>query len=82
MDRLSVRITYDQDADAAYVYFEDRIADGSVEQTVPSGIDLDRALIAFDFNVDGKLVGIEILGASRILTREALAVADSASGNT
>lgn len=69
---VPVRLTYDSDADGAYVYFVDSIAPGGVAQTRSSMLELDLASIDFDFDVDGKVLGIEILGASRMLTAGAL----------
>lgn len=39
----------------------------------------DRAFIAFDFDADGKVLGIEFLGASRVLAEETLLSAGGAS---
>ena len=71
-----MRLTYDPVADAAYVYLVDAIAPGGVAQTRASMLDLDRAFIAFDFDVDGKVLGLEILGASRVLSAETLQSAE------
>jgi uncharacterized protein YuzE len=71
---IPVRLTYDADADAAYVYLVESIAPSGVAQTRASMLDLDRAFIAFDS--DGKVLGIEILGASRVLTEETLRSAE------
>jgi uncharacterized protein YuzE len=69
-------LTYDADADAAYVYLVDSIAPDGIAETRSSMLDLDRAFIAFDFDSDGKVLGIEILGASRVLPQETLRAAD------
>ena len=71
-----MRLTYDSDADAAYLHLVDSIAPGGVAQTRPAMLDFDRAFIAFDFDSEGKVLGIEILGASRVLSEEALGAAD------
>jgi uncharacterized protein YuzE len=63
-------------ADAAYVYLVDSIAPGGVARTQASMLELDRSFIAFDFDSDGKVLGLEILGASRVLTPESLGAAD------
>lgn len=63
-----MRITYDGDADAAYVYLVDRIEAGEVARTCVAGRDssaLDS--INLDFDAHGRLLGIEVLGAGRIL---------------
>lgn len=71
-----MRLTYDADADAAYVYLVDAIGAGEVARTASSMLELDRAFIAFDFDAEGKVLGIEILGASRVLTQGTLRAAE------
>lgn len=71
-----MRLTYDAEADAAYVYLVDTIGAGEVARTAASMLELDGAFIAFDFNADGKVLGIEILGASSALTPETLRTAE------
>lgn len=73
---IPVRLTYDSTADAAYVYFVDTIGAGEVARTVASMLELDRSFIAFDLDVDGKVLGMEILGASRVLAQETLQAAE------
>ena len=70
------RVTYDTAADAAYVYLVGFVAPGAVAQTRPAMLELDQAFIAFDFDSEGKILGIEILGASRVLSKETLESAD------
>lgn len=71
-----MRLTYDEVADAAYVYLVDVIGAGEVARTAASMLELDRAFIAFDFDADGKVLGIEILGASRVLAPETIRAAE------
>lgn len=59
-----MKITYSESADAAYIYL-DEIGPGEAAETVPWGSG-DRE-INLDLDRDGKLVGIEILDASRLL---------------
>ncbi len=66
-----MRATYDPVADAAYVYLVDVIAPGGVARTLPAMVDLDLAFISFDFGADQNLLGLEILGASRVLASDA-----------
>lgn len=73
---IPVRLTYDPVADAAYLYFVEAIEPGGVAQTRSSMLDLDRAFIAFDFDADGKVLGLEILGASRVLSAATLQSAE------
>lgn len=69
-------LTYDAEANAACVYLVDAIVPGRVAHTAASMLDLDQAFIAFDFDSRGKLLGIEILGASRVLKGETLSTAN------
>ncbi len=67
-----MRVTYDADADAAYLYAVESIGFGEVARTVVCDIPLDRAAINLDFDSAGRLLGVEILGASRVLRPESL----------
>jgi uncharacterized protein YuzE len=70
-----MNLTYDGDADAAYVYLVNSIGPGEVAQTRAAMLDFDRAFITFDFDANGKILGLEILGASRILSEQTLQTA-------
>jgi len=59
-----MKTEYDQEADAAYIYLVDKIEKGQVEKT----IQLNDSL-SVDFDKNNKLVGIEILNASKMLTK-------------
>lgn len=72
-----MRIVYDTESDAAYVYLKDPIRPGESVRTVVCDIDLESASIHLDFGAKGHLLGIEVLGASRVLPEEALAEARS-----
>jgi len=67
-----MRFEYDKDVDAAYIYLEDSIADGEAEKT----IELNDNII-LDFDKNGKLLGIEILSASKVLLQKSLLEAQS-----
>jgi len=62
-----MKIEYDKEIDAAYIYIEDEIKDGEVSKT----IELNENIIA-DFDDEGKLLGVEILNASRVLKKNVL----------
>ncbi len=62
-----MRIEYDKDVDAGYIYLVDEIRAGEAVKT----IELEPNII-LDFNKEGKLLGIEILNASRVLKRDVL----------
>lgn len=63
---MEMKVEYDKDADAAYIYFKE-IAKGEVVQT----ISLNEA-VNIDLNAEGKTLGIEILDASKNLPANAI----------
>jgi uncharacterized protein YuzE len=75
IERL-LRMTYDPDADAAYIYVTDRIGRGEAAHSAV----LEHAFNAASVNVDlddrNRLLGIELLGVSRLLRADALPQAD------
>jgi uncharacterized protein YuzE len=62
---VPLRVTLDDEADAAYIYIADEISDRGVAQTVI--LDYARTMINLDFGPDGRVLGIEILGAGETL---------------
>lgn len=59
--------TFDPNADAAYFHVAPRISNGeAVEQHI---VDRPQGEIILDFNCDGELLGIEILGARALLSQ-------------
>lgn len=64
---INMKITYDVSIDAAYIYLVDYIKPSEVAKTTP--VD---ASINLDFDAEGKLVGIEVLNASKKLPVEVL----------
>ena len=58
---ITLVCTYDSDADAAYVYLEHPIQPGAAEMVTT--FDTDQGMFNLDFNADGKILGLEILGA-------------------
>jgi len=67
-----MKFEYDKEADAAYIYLEDSIAKGEAEKT----IELNDNIVV-DFDKNGKLLGIEILSASKVLNKKSLLEAQS-----
>ncbi|MBI2045679.1 DUF2283 domain-containing protein [Candidatus Pacearchaeota archaeon] len=61
-----MKITYDKEADAAYIYFKE-IGIGEVKKT----ISLNES-INIDLDSNGKAIGIEVLEASRNLPRSTI----------
>jgi uncharacterized protein YuzE len=62
-----MKLEYDHDVDAAYIYLEYPLKKGQVKRTkeLNSNINLD-------YDNKGKLLGVEVLHASKMLTRKAL----------
>ena len=70
-----MRVTYDPDVDAAYVYLTNGdLMPGrdSVPCEPPEGV---RAMVVLDWK-DGRIVGLEVLDASKLLHDDLLALAD------
>jgi uncharacterized protein YuzE len=69
-----MRVEYDPQANAAYIYFTDAdLAPGRdmVPLDAPSGV---QAMLNMDWK-DGKIVGLEVLGAAGLLHSDLLAQA-------
>lgn len=58
MEKKFVRIEYDREADAVYIYLKEKIEKGEVKKTVS----LNKQ-INLDYDEKDKIVGIEILDA-------------------
>ena len=67
-----MKIEYDKEVDAAYIYLDGSIKDGEVTQTIPV-----KENIILDYNKKGKLLGIEILNASKVIDLKVLEKATS-----
>jgi uncharacterized protein YuzE len=59
-----MKTEYDKEVDAAYIYTADKIEKGDVKKTIR----LDDN-ISLDFDKNNRLLGIEILRASKTLPR-------------
>ena len=68
-----MKFEYDKEVDAAYIYLEGTIKDSEVKKT----IELNDNII-LDFDNKEKLVGIEILDASRVMNKKAILEAQAA----
>ncbi len=62
-----MRIEYDKEVDAGYIYLVDTIDEGEAVKT----IELDSNII-LDFDKEGKLLGIEDLNVSKVLKKDVL----------
>lgn len=63
---MNFRVTYDKEADAAYIYLK-TIGPGEASYQLRPAVD-----IILDINRDGALIGIEVLRATTSLPREVL----------
>jgi uncharacterized protein YuzE len=63
--RIPLVITYDSDADAAYIYLEHPVTSGASERVVP--FDPREGMFNLDVDRDAHVLGLEILGAQRHL---------------
>lgn len=68
-----MKLQYDKEVDAAYIYLEYPIKDKAVEKT----IQLNDNII-LDFNTNGKLMGVEIIDASKLLDKKVILEAEVA----
>lgn len=62
-----MKFTYDKDVDAAYIYLKFPIKPGEAKNTVEL-----KDNIVLDFDENQKLIGVEILDASKMLSKEVL----------
>ncbi len=67
-----MKVTYDPKSDAAYIYLATRIEPGGVKSTYACDPAETGAEINLDFDSDGRLIGIEVLGASRKLPADVI----------
>ena len=68
-------VQFDPSVDAAYIYLVDPQMGFNVARTVPCDPIETGAEVNLDFDGEGRLIGIEVLGASRHLPK---ALVDSA----
>ena len=68
-----MRVTYDPDADAAYIYLREIEPGGAKHQCL---IECASAtgMIILDIDAEGRLIGIEVVGARNGLPHEVLAL--------
>jgi len=67
-----MKVTYDEEADAAYIYLK-RVSPGEVKDT----IELNENII-LDFDSQKRLIGIEILSASKAIPKGAVVTTQTA----
>ncbi len=67
-----MRMTFDAEADAAYIYVSESSRMASDYETCGRAVDGGGAII-LAYDQDSRLIGVEILGASRLLPPDAIA---------
>lgn len=68
-----LRVTHDDDVDAAYVHLASPRAPGTAVRTIPVALpDTIPASILLDFDAENRLIGVEVLGARNALPEELL----------
>ena len=70
-------MTHDSEANAAYIYLVDEIDRGKVGRNCVADIATDNAAITIDFDAEGRVLGIEVLGATRALRAETIRAAEN-----
>jgi uncharacterized protein YuzE len=76
MRQSAMRINYDAEVDAAYIRVVDPIEDGASVKQVAVPMEGGTAEFILDFDSEGSLLGIEVLGARYGLRRETLEQAE------
>lgn len=71
-----MKITYDKSVEAVYIQLADEIEPGGVKKTYPCDPIEVKGMINLDFDEEGRLVGIEVLGAKNKLPKELLEKAE------
>ena len=67
-----MKVTYDAAADAAYIYLVDEIGVGGVAKTHACDPGEVGGVVNLDLDDSGRLIGVEVLGVSRLLPPESL----------
>jgi len=67
-----MKFEYDENVDAAYIYLEHPLKEKQIKDTIELNED-----IILDFDKEGKLIGVEILNASKVLNKKALLSAEA-----
>lgn len=70
-----MRIEFDSSANAAYLSIESHIPAGSAVENVVVGRN-GQGDIVLDFDAGGRLLGVEVIGATELLSQAVLAAAD------
>jgi uncharacterized protein YuzE len=67
-----MKLTYDPEANAAYILIGREIEPGSIDHTVEIASPIEGTLLNADIGINGKVLGFEIIGADRVIDAEVL----------
>lgn len=67
-----MRIEYDRENDTAYIYVVDAISPGEAVSQVAVEPPNGNADVSLDFDGNGRLLGIEVIGAEAVLSPSVL----------
>ena len=67
-----MRLIYDPESDAAFIYFTDGIGKPEIARTDLCDIALDQGAVIAMFDSEDRLAGLEILGAANLLGEDVL----------
>jgi|APDOM4702015073_1054812.scaffolds.fasta_scaffold60449_2 uncharacterized protein YuzE len=70
--REPLRIEYDPEANAAYIYLTAEIPAGSVSRTVCVDPREIGGMVNLDLDDEGRIIGLEVLDARQMLPRDIL----------
>ena len=65
-----MKITFDPQADAAFVIIDGEIPPGGAPRSEICDLEIEGGAVILLFSAEDRLVGLEILGASRLLPSE------------
>lgn len=72
---VPLRVTYDAEANAAYIYFVQDIEPGGVAKVVPFDPS-DGVMVNLDLDADGRILGLEVSAARTLLSPKLLSEID------
>jgi uncharacterized protein YuzE len=76
MAQRLVRMTYDAEADAAYLYLTDPIEPGASVSNSVLRREMEGSAVIADFDHEDRLLGMELLGVRRLLRPQAVPSAE------
>jgi uncharacterized protein YuzE len=75
-----MKVSYDPTANAAYIALHDDVAPGGVARTYACDPVAVQGQISLDFDAEGRLIGIEVMGARSKLPADVLDAAAAPEG--